>query len=64
MLLLGLNPVGQLCCLSDELVGFAGFAQPVGALLAEVEDVDVQLLDLSLAGSDRTAINKLLLRRG
>ena len=64
MLLLSLDPVCQLSRLSDELIGFARFRQPVGSLLPEVEDVDVQLLDLSLPGPDGAAVHKLLLRRG
>ena len=52
MLLLGLDPVCQLSSFSDELVSFAGFAQPLGSLLAQVQDVGVELFDLGLASSD------------
>ena len=62
MLLLGLDPVGQLSSLSDQLIGFAGLAQPLSALLAQVEDVGVQLLDLCLTCSNGAAIDELLLR--
>ncbi len=61
MLLLGLDPVCQLGCLSDELVGFAGLAQSLGSLLTKGEDVGVKLLDLGLASSDRAAVDQLLL---
>ena len=64
MLLLGLDPVCQLSSLTDQLVGLASFTESLGTLLAQVQDVHVQLFDLGLTGADGASIDQLLLGCG
>jgi len=57
------DPLSQLAGLSYQLVRLAGFLQLLFALLAEVQQVLVLVLNLLLSHGDRVLIHEVVLRR-